>query len=763
MIPYFEILEFGKVKKRFREALSTISFSNELMTVPEMQITIPNEYYDLISGRKEMRVIMDCGVFYGMITDYKPSVSGLNISLTHVINEWTYRQVPTNYAVKNALIKNVYESEDMYYSTQWKMNFETEIDNEKIDYVYSRQSKLDALTKTCELTPSVYWRVPFTNDKQVEVGYFGKKQPVMLSNKPTLGRNYRIIGEPTMETDFSDVINLATVYANKSDSGMSSLSLREVYNDKSLQNPKFPVVILRSNINNERDYEYVDFPKLAPNNQLEYSIIDTESVGYESGVFIEGTFAFDDLSPFSLEDMTKDSKDYKWVIPKEQRFLTDTEEINNAKALWHSLKDIWSKSAIAALCGSCHVESTLNPNLYQMGDVPDSQKGFGLVQWTPYTRITNWLGSHGYTSYTMYGKGEVAKLVEEWSTNATNGPWIPTSSYNITFQQWSHMEADMNYMVMAFMEDYERGDTSIDLQYQKRIEFAQRIYGLIPEWEQDDNGTTTDTDKTQSRPWNAQNFINTWNGQSIDMDGVPIEQPYQCVDAWKKALQTLNYPNTTRAIGGDGYADYIWYNKDELGYSQYFDYVSTPQFGDWCIFGRSGDTPASHVAMYVSDAGNGRANFFGQNQPYPYCNTTTISTSNIIGIFRVKSVYVQQSIDPESTNGTTIITDNDRIYAAKVVYDCACRKLINARRKFAINTSCEALPKEVNVGDRIRFVYDLNLLQLGSCNRYMKRILKQDDWFYITSLQREIDKTGIEIDTLTLEKFLRTDRDGKSE
>ena len=49
MIPYFEILEFGKVKKRFREALSTISFSNELMTVPEMQLTIPNEYYDLIS------------------------------------------------------------------------------------------------------------------------------------------------------------------------------------------------------------------------------------------------------------------------------------------------------------------------------------------------------------------------------------------------------------------------------------------------------------------------------------------------------------------------------------------------------------------------------------------------------------------------------------------------------------------------------------------------------------------------------------------
>jgi len=76
------------------------------------------------------------------------------------------------------------------------------------------------------LAPFVLWGGPFTNDKQVEIGYFGKKQPVMLSNKQTLGRNYRIIGEPTMETDFSDVINLATVYANKSDSGMSSFGIR---------------------------------------------------------------------------------------------------------------------------------------------------------------------------------------------------------------------------------------------------------------------------------------------------------------------------------------------------------------------------------------------------------------------------------------------------------------------------------------------------------------------------------------------------------
>lgn len=762
MIPYFEILEFGKIKKRFRLMMSEISFTNELMTVPSMTLTIPTEYLDDISGRKEIRVIMGCGTFYGAITGYTPTQSGLEVNLTHIFNEWSYRQVPTNYAVKSSRIRDIYESDDMYYSRQWAMNFDSAIDDELIDYVYSRQSKLEALTKTCELTQAVYWRIPFTTDKEVEIGYFGKKKPYTLSVKPTKGHNVRLLSEPQMTTDFSNVVNLATVYSNKSDSGMSSLSLREVYNDSSLQDSKFPVVIMRSNINNERDYEYVDFPKLAPNNQLEYSIIDTESVALESGVFIEGTYAFDDISPFSLEDVTDSDSDLKWTIPKEQRYLTDTEEINNAKCLWSAFKDLWSKSAIAALCGVCHVESTLNPNLYQMGDVPDSQKGFGLVQWTPYTNITNWLGSHGYASYTSYGKGEVAKLTEEWSQNATNGPWIPTSSYNITFQQWSHMDNSMDYMVMAWMYDYGRGDTSIDLQYQKRIEFAQRIYGLISEWEQESSSDTDTTDKTK-RPWNAQTFINTWNGQSIDMDGVPASQPYQCVDVWKKCLQTIGYPNPQQAIGGDGYADYIWYNRGELGYDQFFDYVSSAQFGDFCIFGRSGDTPYSHVAMYVSDAGNGKANFFGQNQSgHAYCDIQAISTSNIIGIFRVKSVYTQETIDPESSNGTTVITDSDRVYAAKIVYDTACRKLINARRDFSITVDTEALPKELNVGDRIRFIYNMDMLVNGSCSKYMYKVLTQDDWFYITELTRNINKTGIETDSIKLEKFLRTERDGNN-
>lgn len=107
----------------------------------------------------------------------------------------------------------------------------------------------------------------------------------------------------------------------------------------------------------------------------------------------------------------------------------------------------------------------------------------------------------------------------------------------------------------------------------------------------------------------------------------------------QKCLEIIGYPNPSRAIGGDGYAWNIWFNRQSLGYDAYFDYPSTPQFGDWAVFNKAGDTPDSHVAMFVSDNGNGTSQFFGQNQPQPYCTVTSISTANILGWLRVKPEF----------------------------------------------------------------------------------------------------------------------------
>lgn len=196
--------------------------------------------------------------------------------------------------------------EDIYADTNfaypgWRMNMSDAAQNTTIDYVYSRQNKLEALNKTMELTDDLFWRVRFVNERVIDISKFGTKKDWIISLKPSGANNISIVEEPQIEHDFENVINVATVYSEKSDSGMSTMTLREIYERPALQKDGFPVVILRANVNNERDYtKYIDqYPKLAPNNELEYAVIDEESVALESGILVEGTFAFNDLSPFN--------------------------------------------------------------------------------------------------------------------------------------------------------------------------------------------------------------------------------------------------------------------------------------------------------------------------------------------------------------------------------------------------------------------------------------------------------------------------------
>lgn len=217
--------------------------------------------------------------------------------------------------------------EDIYNDTNfaypgWEIEFRDDSATRMIDYVYSKQNKLDALTETVELTEDLWWRVGFWDEKKLQIGKFGDIKPYIISKKPSGKSNIRMIQEPTIEPDIDTVVNVATVYSDKSDGGMSSLTLREVYNDPTLQDEAFPVVILHSNVNNERDYQmYIDqFPTIAPNNELEYAVLDTVSIALESGTLIEDSYSFNDLSPFELDGKT----------------VTDAKRIEAAKTVYHA-------------------------------------------------------------------------------------------------------------------------------------------------------------------------------------------------------------------------------------------------------------------------------------------------------------------------------------------------------------------------------------------------------------------------------------------
>ena len=209
-------------------------------------------------------------------------------------------------------IGDIYNDANFAYPG-WQIDFQDDSDSQMIDYVYSRQNKLEALTQTMELTENLWWRVGLWNEKRIEIGEFGEEKPYTLSTKPSGKTNIRIISEPSIDYDFENVVNVATVYSDKSDGGMSSLTLREIYEDPGSQKDGFPVVILHANANNERDYsKYISqYPQLAPNNEVEYAIIDEESVALESGTVIEGTYAFNDYSPFEIEGKRVSNKKRK--------------------------------------------------------------------------------------------------------------------------------------------------------------------------------------------------------------------------------------------------------------------------------------------------------------------------------------------------------------------------------------------------------------------------------------------------------------------
>ena len=103
------------------------------------------------------------------------------------------------------------------------------------------------------------------------------------------------------------------------------------------------------------------------------------------------------------------------------------------------------------------------------------------------------------------------------------------------------------------------------------------------------------------------------------------------------------------------------------------------------------------------------------------------------------------------------ITDEDRIRAAKTAYDASVRKLKLLRRSKKIRVETE--PIKVNPGDMVRFLYDNSILKLEACTSYEKKILSFNDWFYVTHIRVTIDDDGSERDELTLEKYLKIDRE----
>lgn len=189
-----------------------------------------------------------------------------------------------------------------------------------------------------------------------------------------------------------------------------------------------------------------------------------------------------------------------WIVPEQTRALTLEEMQNNAKCFYGYMNIMYGMTlnACCGILGNAQSESTINPNRWQ-GDDPYHQPpdswGFGLVQWTPYTKIVEWLQQLGVweTDYIGYGNGECQRL--KWELD-NNQQWIATTQYPISFQEFWTSTDDAGTLALTFLANYER---PYDPNQPTRATQAREWYEYLKDWTPVLPGTEIPPDKKKKK------------------------------------------------------------------------------------------------------------------------------------------------------------------------------------------------------------------------------------------------------------------------
>lgn len=133
----------------------------------------------------------------------------------------------------------------------------------------------------------------------------------------------------------------------------------------------------------------------------------------------------------------------------ENRYLTLEEMTVNAQYILDFLLSRgWTKNAICGMLGNMQTESTINPGIWEGQNLGDMTGGFGLVQWTPATKLISWAQSMSL-DYTEMDT-QLQRILYEVEQNIQ---WIHES---MTFHEFTQSNDSASNLGMLFIEAYER-------------------------------------------------------------------------------------------------------------------------------------------------------------------------------------------------------------------------------------------------------------------------------------------------------------------
>ena len=104
-----EIYKRGKLKKRLTKCLGELEWDNEMMYVPELNLTLPAEYAEYFDGREDVIINVNGKTFLGHVKNnftVDKNAETIEIPLSHIVCEWNYRQISVNHAISDPSDEN---------------------------------------------------------------------------------------------------------------------------------------------------------------------------------------------------------------------------------------------------------------------------------------------------------------------------------------------------------------------------------------------------------------------------------------------------------------------------------------------------------------------------------------------------------------------------------------------------------------------------------------------------------------------------------
>ena len=160
-------------------------------------------------------------------------------------------------------------------------------------------------------------------------------------------------------------------------------------------------------------------------------------------------------------------------------YLTYTQMKVNAIYIYKAFKDKgWTLNAICGMLGNMQRESTLNPGIWQSNDVGNMDGGYGLVQWTPASKYINRL-LPGDDASTM--DNNIKRILYELANNLQ---WISTTTYPMSFQDFTTSRDTPENLASVFLYNYERAGVAAESERRRNaLNWYLYLGGVLPEYQ----------------------------------------------------------------------------------------------------------------------------------------------------------------------------------------------------------------------------------------------------------------------------------------